>query len=182
MEPVRTIIPNLGLAPRKPGCFICKNVAAVEHVTVLLIDSDGRDLPFKDAVQYLEGILGPGAKTPAQLKGSLKTHRAHVRRSMERPPAYSPLGQVTKMAPTQPPGGSPTWVRAPDRAVDLGMEAMEALQERLSMMEDADLIAVARLGITAAGKRGDWEAKGRQLGQMDALIDLAYESSLPGDD
>jgi hypothetical protein len=49
-------------------------------------------------------------------------------------------------------------------------------------MEDKELVAVAKLGVTAAQKVGDWEAKGRKLAQVDELIKLAsgrIEDPLP---
>ena len=174
MEPIATILPrvNYGLAPRSRSCWVCKNVAAVEDVTMRLIDETGRELPYQDAIEYLTAI-GHSAER-RQWQARLKGHRTHVVRSMRTPAVYSPAavetGQITRIVA---PGGSASWIRAPDKAIDLGMEAMETLAGRISMMEDADLISVARLGITAAGKRGDWEAKGRQMGQMDALMKLA---------
>lgn len=60
-----------------------------------------------------------------------------------------------------------------EAAIDTGLDALGLLQARLGTMEDRELIAVAKLGQAASSKRGDWEAKGRQLNQMDALIRLA---------
>lgn len=162
---------NFGLAPRAAGCWVCRNVASPEDVTLRLIDAASVELPYADAIEYLTGIGHSTTRKNWRLR--LKRHRAHVVRWVERPvvtPAAIETGQVVRL---DGPGGAPSWVRAPDRAIDLGMEAIDALSERLENMEDADLIAVARLGLSASGKRGDWEAKGRQMGQMDALLKLA---------
>lgn len=174
MEPVGAILPrvNYGLAPRQAACWVCKNAGAPEDVTMRLLDDEGRELPYADAIEYLTSI-GHSASRKAWVD-RLKRHRRHVVASMQMPVPVTPAALETGMVRRiEAPGGSPAWVRAPDRAVDLGLEAMATLQGRLELLEDKDLISVARLGITASGKRGEWEMKGRQLGQMDALLKLA---------
>lgn len=170
---------NAGIVPRHPECWVCKNVAKVEHVTVLLLDEAGQPLPTRDAIAYVTSI-GHNASTKTW-QHRLRSHRLHIQRSIAKGTVYSPVG-VKRIAPVVPAGGPPTWVRAPDRAMSIGMDAIEQLAERLEEASDETLVAVARLGLTAAGMRGAWEAKGRQLGQLDALIDLAYESSISDDD
>lgn len=170
---------NLGLAKRDARCWVCQHVSKVEHVTVLLIDEAGGNLPTRPAIDYLQSIgHNASARTWQQ---RLRHHRLHVLRSVAKGAVYSPVG-VKKITTVTPQGGPPTWVRAPDRAMSIGMDALEQLQERLEEASDETLVAVARLGLTAAGMRGAWEAKGRQLGQLDALIDLAYESSVKDED
>lgn len=170
---------NLGLVPRsRSGCWICRHVTAVEDVTVRLFDAELRDLPPKGAIGYMQSI-GHAAK-PATWQGRVAAHRKHVRRSIEKPAAYTPLGAAT-LVPVAPEGGLPSWVRAPDRAIDLGMDALTALKERMPVMEDTDLVSVARLGITAASKMGDWHAKGRQLAQMDRVFDFIADAGLDDD-
>jgi hypothetical protein len=58
-------------------------------------------------------------------------------------------------------------------AVNIGNEALGVIQSHLGDMEDKELVAVAKLGVVAAQKVGDWEAKGRKLAQIDSLIRLA---------
>lgn len=173
-------LPNLGLVRRHPTCWVCRHVSKVEHVTVLLLDEAGQPLPTRPAMEYLASIGHSASR--GTWSGRLRSHRAHVLRDLAKGGVvYSPVA-VHKIAPVAPQGGPPTWVRTPDRAMALGMDALEQLGTRLEEMGDADLVSVARLGLTAAGMRGAWEAKGRQLGQLDALIDLAYESSIPDDE
>jgi len=173
---------NYGLAPRSKACWVCKNVASPEDVTLRLIGATGMDLPTKDAIEYLTGIGHSAVK--ATWVERLKRHRGHVRRSMEAPgplaiaPAKVELGAVTRVESL---GGAPSWVRAPERAIDLGLEAQAVLAERLEDMGDTDLISVARLGITAAGKMGDWEAKGRRMHQVDVLMRLASGFTTPSE-
>lgn len=184
MEPVAEILPrlNYGLAPRSKQCWVCKSVGAPEDVTLRLLDEEGVEQPIDDAVDYL---VSCGYKATRETwRKRLASHVGHVQRSMARntiqviTPAHLERGLVPQVAP---PSGSPGWLRTTDKAVDLGDVALTTLAERLEAMSDTDLLAAARLGQAAAAKRGDWEAKGRQLGQMDALMRLAFGAGRAND-
>jgi len=73
----------------------------------------------------------------------------------------------------EPEGGPARWLDVNQQAMDVGTDALRALHARLPEMGDRELVAVARLGVAAAQKHGDWEAKGRSLAQVDAIIRLA---------
>lgn len=156
------------LVPRDRRCGICKSVAKIEDVTVRLFDPEHNPLPPKEAVDYLRSIGRSGSYEA--LSKQVKTHQKHVAKALAGDGEVAP---VSRMEPMVPVGGAPTWLSLNEAAVDTGMDALSMLRARLDAMDDRDLIAVAKLGQTASSKRGDWEAKGRQLNQMDSLIKLA---------
>lgn len=162
---------NFGLAPRLANCWVCKNVGPVEDVTLRLLDEAGAPQPYGDAIKYLRAI---GHSADSRRFGvRLKSHRDHVLAAMKKPipitPAAIESGKITRI---EAPAGNSAWLRTTDRAIDIGAEAIETLATRLDSLDTNELAALARLGVSAAAKRGDWEARGRQLGQMDALLQL----------
>lgn len=165
------------VVPRGKRCWVCKHVAKVEDVTVRLLDERRTRLPPREAIDYLVSI-GHSAPYNTQLR-RLRTHLAHVLESLETPPeVVAPIlteEDERRMTPVAPVGGAPGWVRVNEQGVELGMDALGVLRERLmsGWMEDKDVIATAKLGQVAAAKRGDWEAKGRKLAQVDSLLQLA---------
>jgi hypothetical protein len=171
---------NYGLAPRSPTCWVCQNVGMVEDVTMRLLDEGGRSVPNADAIEYLESIGHSASK--GTWGSRLLTHRKHVLRSFEKPVVVTPAKLETGVIKLNQPAGSPTWLRTTDRAVDLGDMALDTLEGRMALMEDGDLIALARLGVGAAKNRGDWEAKGRRIGQMDALLQIVSGHGSPDAD
>ncbi|MCU0250228.1 MAG: hypothetical protein MUE61_08475 [Vicinamibacterales bacterium] len=155
------------LVPRSASCWVCQKVAVVEDVTVRLFTQDGsRRADYSDAAAYLRatGYSGVSDRT---LKRRLAEHARHVEVGLQGGPAAP--GSLTRVAP---PGPS-HWLDVNQNAVDVGNEALGRLHARLDVMEDRELVAVAKLGVTAAQKVGDWEAKGRKLAQVDELIRLA---------
>ncbi len=80
--------------------------------------------------------------------------------------------QPAALMPVVPPGPA-FWLDVNQNAVNVGNEALGAIAGRLEGMGDKELVAVAKLGVSAAQKVGDWEAKGRKLAQIDSLIRLA---------
>jgi hypothetical protein len=162
------VIPNLGVAPRGKGCWVCKEVAAPEHVTVLCFDELGQRKPTAEAADYLRSLGLAGTKTLMQRRVS--SHMKHVEAYVAAPyPLVPAHGVRTEPLPHV------NWLSATQGAVDLGMEAQRALAERLASgeMEDHDIVALAKLGVTAASKQGDLEAKGKSIKQVDRLMMLA---------
>jgi hypothetical protein len=98
----------------------------------------------------------------------LKMHADHVEVSMLGGQPAAP-GALTRIEPA----GPSHWLDVNQNAVNIGNEALGVIQSHLGDMEDKELVAVAKLGVTAAQKVGDWEAKGRKLAQVDSLIRLA---------
>jgi hypothetical protein len=106
----------------------------------------------------------------------LSEHAKHVETAMAGGPAAP--GSLTRIAPA----GPAHWLDVNQNAVEVGNEALGRLHARLDLMEDKELVAVAKLGVQSAQKVGDWEAKGRKLAQVDELIKLAsgrVEDPLP---
>jgi hypothetical protein len=161
------------MVPRLESCWICKKVAVVEDVTVRLFTPEGvRKADYRDAAAYIKAI---GYSIPAStMNRHLAGHAKHVEMAMAGGPAVP--SDLTRI---EPPGAS-HWLDVNQNAVNVGNEALGRLQARLDIMEDKELVAVAKLGVTAAQKVGDWEAKGRKLAQVDELIKLA--SGYDGDD
>ncbi len=159
---------NPALVPRSRNCPVCKRVAKVEDVTVRLFNEEGERLPPKEAIAYLRSIGMTGS--PTTFYKRIDQHAKHIQRALASPPV---VVDPHDLVPVEPVGGPPAWVDANAQAIEVGMDALTLLATRLTDMEDKDLIATAKLGQTAASKRGDWEAKGRQLSQMDAVLKLA---------
>lgn len=181
MEQVGAVVRNLGLAPRG-NCWICKHIAAVEHVNVLLYDSDGTKLPDKGALTYLRQ-LGTYVATYPTWRNRIIAHRVHLEQWLKKGAQVTPLGtQLKRLAPLEPEGASPSFLRVPDQAMNLGMEAMRNLAAQIDDLSPAELVQLSRLSLSAAGKMGDWHAKGRQMGQVDKILDIIADSGVARDD
>jgi len=158
---------NPVLVPRSAKCWVCKNVAAVEDVTVRQFDEHGRK-NSGPAIEYLRSI-GFVKQTDRSLQAHLLFHAKHVETAMQ-VSTPAPPAMLTRL---EPEGGPARWLDVNQQAMDLGTEALRSIHARLPDMGDRELVAVARLGVSAAQKHGDWEAKGRSLAQVDAIIRLA---------
>ncbi len=157
------------LVPRSARCWVCKNVPVVEDVTVRLFDEQGRKRKgIVSAIEYLRSI-GYTAKADRTLRSQLLFHIRHCETAMEVATPAMPSALVR----VQPDGGPARWLDVNQQAMDVGMDALRDLRARLPDMSDRELVAVARMGMSAAHKHGDWEAKGRKLAQVDAIIRLA---------
>lgn len=155
------------LVPRSAACWVCRTVAVVEDVTVRLFTPDGlRKGDYREAKDYVKAI-GYGKVPDRALTRYLSQHAKHVETAMAGGPAAP--AELTKIAPV----GAAHWLDVNQNAVDIGNEALGVIRSRLDVMEDRELVAVAKLGVSAAQKVGDWEAKGRKLAQVDELIKLA---------
>jgi hypothetical protein len=155
------------LVPRSAGCWVCRTVAVVEDVTVRLFTADGsKKADYRDAKAYVRAI-GYSAIPDRTLGRYLSQHAKHVEAAMAGGPAAP--AELTRIAPV----GPSHWLDVNQNAVDIGNEALGVLKSRLDVMEDRELVAVAKIGVAAAQKVGDWEAKGRKLAQVDELIKLA---------
>lgn len=161
---------NGALVPRKAGCWICEKVATPEDVTVRLFSSDGSRRKgagsYGAAAEYVRGLGYPPISTKT-LNNRLSNHADHVEIAMQGGPALP-----SALTPLTPPGPA-YWLDVNQNAVNVGNEALGVLAAHLGDMEDKELVAVAKLGVVAAQKVGDWEAKGRKLAQIDSLIRLA---------
>jgi hypothetical protein len=168
MVPVGSLLPNLGLAPLRKACWICENVHASEHVTALCFDEEGQRKDFGEAVAYLISIGKDG--TRRSLLSRIATHVRHIEAYKREP--YDLVPAKPQRAVSLP---HTHWLSATQSAVDLGMEAMRGLAERLADgdMKDKDAIALAKLGIMASTKQGDMENRGKSLKQVDLLLMLA---------
>jgi hypothetical protein len=141
----------------------------VEDVTVRLFSADGTRRfgrgATADAAEYIRAMgitLSEGS-----MGFRLSAHADHVEIGMQ-----GGIARPAALTRVAPPGPS-HWLDVNQNAVNLGNEALGVIASHLPEMEDKALIAVAKLGVEAAQKVGDWEAKGRKLAQIDSLIRLA---------
>jgi len=164
---------NPTLAPRARACTICTQVTAVEHVALLMYDPDGNRLPPKPVVDYLQSIGMTGA--PKIIRRRVGSHRAHIDRWIERGAKVIPIAYEGVVAHIPPPTGNTRWIDAQQNAIDLGNEALRDLAARLDSgeMGTSDIIALAKLGVSAANTRGAMEQKGKALNGIDRLLQLA---------
>lgn len=155
------------LVRRKRNCTICRSVAAIEHVNVLIVATDGtRRRDYRRAVgEYLRGMgVSVGVK-------AIEGHARHVMDDIANPPRRALLD---RMVPVAPDGVPASWLDVNEQGLGVGMEALRDLRARLPDLDDKDLIAVAKMGLSAAGKRADIEARGRAMGAtLNALAALA---------
>lgn len=141
-------------------------------MTVRLFNEDGSRRPdYRDAAKYIRGI-GYSALSDRTLTRYLGTHAKHVELAMAGGPAAP--SALTRI---EPPGPA-RWLDVNQNAQDVGNEALAILRSRFDQMEDRDLVSVAKIGVQAAQKHGDWEAKGRKLAQVDEIIRLAAGGSV----
>lgn len=161
---------NGSLVPRRVGCWICERVASPEDVTVRLYSPDGIRLTGRGAYAAAAGyVKGMGYSIPHdQMIRRLKAHGEHVEVSMQGGQPAAPGALI----PVVPPGPA-YWLDVNQNAVNVGNDALTMISGRMAEMEDKELVAVAKIGVTAAQKVGDWEAKGRKLAQIGDLIRLA---------
>jgi hypothetical protein len=161
---------NGALVPRKAGCWICERVANPEDVTVRLFGPDGIRLQgrgaYTAAANYVKG-MGYTVAHDLMIR-RLKIHGEHVELSMQAGKPALPGSLI----PVKPEGPA-YWLDVNQNAVNVGNDALSMISQRMPEMEDKELVAVAKIGVTAAQKVGDWEAKGRKLAQIGDLIRLA---------
>lgn len=152
---------NPVLAPRWSKCYLCRNVASIEDVTMRLFDEQLNRLPTRGALDYLKTLVMDG--TDKTLRQRVLRHRDHVQKWLDAGAVVVP-GQVVEGVSRIPePTGPVRWIDANQRGMDVGQRALEVLEERLRnpfMMEDKDVIAAAKLGQSAARTRADLEIKG----------------------
>jgi hypothetical protein len=160
---------NGALVPRKAGCWICERVGSPEDVTVRLFSENGIRRTGRGSTTAAAAYVREIGFSMAGdiLRRRLMNHGDHVEIAMRGGPALPDA--LTRV---EPPGPS-HWLDVNQNAVNVGNEALGVIQAHLGDMEDRELVAVAKLGVTAAQKVGDWEAKGRKLAQIDSLIRLA---------
>ena len=164
---------NPRLSPRSTTCTVCRDVRELVDVNLRLWDEDGDRIPsgHLEVGRYLKSIGLAGSDRA--LVARAQRHRDHCERyadGQRRNVSAAPEAEVIV-----PKLGPARWLDVQQDAMDAGRAALARLQTRLESgtMEDKDVIALAKLGTTAAGKRADLEAKGRKLSQMDELLQLA---------
>lgn len=165
-------VPNLALAPRRDTCRVCQQVSAIEDVNWRLWNEAGDFLGYGDAIAYCREVGMAGSND--SLRSALATHRRHVEAWVLEggPSVYTPgLPEVQRLNP--PERGPAHWLDITQAGAEVGMESLRLLSMRLGTLADKDLIAVAKLGLGAAAKIGDLEARGRALHQVDAILRLA---------
>lgn len=171
---------NPALAPRSRRCRACELVATIEDLAYRLFDPDMNPLPLAAAVEYLQtvGLTGTGR----QLQAIALRHRRHIEQWVERGAAIAPAQIIDGNGVTRLPAaaGNTRWVDVNQQGMDVGSTALGQIAERLTAgaMEDKDVIAVAKLGQTAAAKRADLELKGA-LKRAESIARLASGFSQP---
>lgn len=183
-RPILTVVGGRGnnprLSPRSTKCSICKDVADIADVNFRLWDDDGNRIPAGTwrVAEYLQGI-GLGASERA-LEARAQSHRNHAeayvdgKRVAVQPPKD---GQVI----IPPTTGPARWLDVQQDAMDLGRDALANLTQKLAdgTLEPEQVVAIAKLGVSTAGKRADLEAKGKRLNQVDELMMLVAGMRAP---
>lgn len=169
MTDLPTVTRELDVAPKGVRCWICKHVSAPEEVTALLLSPEGVLYPPKTAMDYLKSIGTAG--TPTQLKKRCLAHAHHIQDFLGAPYHIAPMTPQMPLAPEKP---RPDWRAVNDGAIELGDKAQRVLEERLDSgwMEDKDVIATARLGLSASTARAGLERRGVG-GAMEELLRMA---------
>ena len=174
---------NPSLAPRAASCVVCREVAAVEHVAMLMFSEDGSHLPLKAAASYIRSIGMAGS--PQTLHNRALSHRRHIDAWIGRGGAVAPMDLESGISRVPAPAGPVRWLDAQQNAIDLGNEALRDLAARLSAgaLESGEVISLAKLGVSAANTRGSMEQKGKALNGIDRLLQLAAGGvDIAGDD
>lgn len=165
------------LSPRSTRCRVCRDVRELADVNLRLFDEDGGRLEAGTwrVAEYLSSIGVAGTKRALNKRAMI--HRDHMERHSRGERVAVVLepndpGGVTRLAP---PMGPARWLDVNQDAMDGGRGAILKLNQKLEegTLEPNQLVALAKLGLAAAGKRADIEAKGRRLNQMDELLHLA---------
>jgi hypothetical protein len=155
---------------------VCELVNAPWSVTLLLYDEQFGHLPVENAVAHQREVGLTG--TERQLKANALAHRRHIDKWMETDGAIAPVSDESGVVRIPPPTGPSNWMDANQQGMDIGVQAIGYLTPLLPTLEPADLIAVAKLGQTAATTRAGFEAKG-QIRKMEALARLASGRKRP---
>lgn len=171
---------NPALAPRVKACTVCREVAAVEHVTMMLYDEDGGHLPASGAIDYVRSIGMAGSNQ--SLYAKIATHRKHVDAWIARGSPLAPVDGESGVVRIPPPAGPTRWIDAQQVAMDLGNDALRDLRARMDAgtLDTRDMIALAKLGVTTANVRGQMEQRGKALSGIDRLLQLAAGGSAGG--
>jgi hypothetical protein len=161
------------MAPRHHRCAICRKVTAIEHVALMMYDETMEPLPISPVVDYLQSI-GMGG-TRRQFVRRISAHRKHIDAWIERGARVLPVHEASNVIRIPPKTGDTRWIDVSQNAMDVGNDALRELNARLQTgeMETGEVIALARLGVTAATNRGALEQKGRALTGIDRLLQLA---------
>lgn len=180
---------NPVLAPRVTQCWVCKSVATIEDVTLRMFNDAGETIDPKLAnpqVRDYMTAIGHSASPQTWVK-RIASHRKHVENYLwsrvdeVAPMKMDPLVTVVR--------GPSTFVDLNQTGMDVGMDALRAVQARLDrgteqhLTREGEIVeldipimaltAVAKLGQTAANKRGDWTSKGRLRQEGEAQARLA---------
>lgn len=164
---------NPALAPRSRTCKLCREVSALEDVALRLYDEQGRHLRTKPVIEYLRSIGMTG--TPQKLYNRVVTHRKHIDRWLTRGATVLPMNVESGVTRIPAESGPVRWIDAQQNAIDLGNEALRDLNVRLASgeLETREVIALAKLGVSAANTRGAMEQRGKALNGIDQLLRLA---------
>lgn len=157
--------------PRDPGCPVCSGLADITEITDLILGGKQGG-----GGTYLAVLgIGSSAKERAQM---VKRHRDHARLSLAHGDIIEPeiaapaIGKVRRIEPLKPVG----WDEANQTGIAIGAEAAERVRERLDDMKDANLIAVMKIGQSAAVTRASLELKGAiKRKQAEAAIASGYD-------
>jgi len=166
------------MAVRSDRCKVCSSVAYVEDVNARLFDADldqVRDI--RPAMDYARSVGMAG--TDRVVRKQLRAHAAHVVAFMAGAPVAPGSGRVTRVTVGETPR---EWLQVNQQAMDIGFEALRGLYSRMvaGELDPREEIEVAKLGLSAAHKRGDHLTRGKVL--RDAADDLLRLASGLEDD
>jgi len=109
------------------------------------------------------------AGTDRVVRRQLRAHATHVAAYMAGAPVAPGAGRVTRVTVGDTPR---EWLQVNQQAMNIGFEALSGLYARMQAgeLEPREEIELAKLGLSAAHKRGDHLTRGKVL--RDAAEDL----------
>lgn len=174
MRPKRILV-----AQRSRACRICKSLApeVIAEVNATIWPESGvavRGRNYRAAAVRVCKANGLEIE-----EKSVTRHALHVERTWHRVTAQNPAG------PGEVPVHPTDYQSMVERAGQMGAIAMKRITERIPVMEDRELVTVARIGMQAVGQREANRLRAREVDQSAALLNALMGTSSghldPGD-
>lgn len=152
-------------APKNPRCKVCSiPQPGWSEVNAAIWDAQERRPDYRVA-----GVRACAAMGVEIDPKSITAHAEHIEASWHSGVQYPPTQRERAVFPND-------YASVTDRAARLGVDAMQAISDRLDVLEPKDLIAVAKLGMGARQHQASMEAKDRRSHQIEVTAIFGFVS------
>ncbi len=156
--------PKLIVAQRSRMCRICTALPAeaVADVNATIWPEPGASVRARNyRMDATRAAAAHGLEIEAK---TVSRHARHVEASWHKVTAVMPA------APGEVPVFPVDYASMADQAAQVGAHAMKRIGERIGVMDDRELVAVAKMGVTTATQREALRMKAQEVDQNGAIL------------